>query len=471
MILLTPFLSSVAAYGTKTDSYDDFRREILKSPEAVELWTRMDVLLVEEASMLAGECTSYVFRFSAEVRPANVPPLRMILCGDLFQLGPILRKSKGRGAWKAFDASEHDFFFECPEWEQLKFRVIILRKSFRHRDPLFEFVNEEVRRGEVSIETARMLELLEEVDRIESVGGSADWTVLFGTNSESDRYNEMKLRSIDGEHMDFYCSDRRSSSPGVNNAAVQSFFRNCQGKKLVRLKVGCKIVVLKNLHQRSGIVNGASGHVVRFDYGSSKAGSTRRLYPVCRIRGLDTRAVLEDPDYDPKTSAFEVLPEGRHDEVLFKHADWTLKSSDGSSFPETLATRSCVPIKLAYSVTGHKSQGMGIEPVVADLSHVFEYGQAYAMISRGTSFRTTKIKNFRRNKCLAHPAVKEFYARYESTERSREEILHLVEMKRLRAAMILSLKEKLKRSEDSNKRRRLLGGPAPAGFVSAADLL
>jgi ATP-dependent DNA helicase PIF1 len=139
------------------------------------------------------------------------------------------------------------------------------------------------------------------------------------------------------------------------------------------LKKGAQVMLLTNLDQEGGLVNGSRGIVVDFDLANKK-------YPIVQfLNGLKT--------IEPHTWKSD------HDEPI---------------------ERKQIPLRLAYALTIHKAQGATLDCALIDIGpSTFEYGQAYVALSRIKSLESLYIHDVARSAFKAHPLVLEFYAKAE----------------------------------------------------------
>ena len=174
---------------------------------------------------------------------------------------------------------------------------------------------------------------------------------------------------------------------------------NCIAPKELRLKVGAQVMLLKNLAPERRLVNGARGIVVGFK-------------PARRI-GFDQ--LLVDYPAEGGDLAMPYLPEvkfltsddGRTGPtVLIDPDEWSLESGR-----DKVAWRKQLPLKLAWAISIHKSQGMTLEAAELDLASCFEPGHAYVALSRVVSLAATRLLSFDPSRVYAHPKVVAYYER------------------------------------------------------------
>jgi len=178
--------------------------------------------------------------------------------------------------------------------------------------------------------------------------------------------NEIHLSRLPTDKKVFQASDSDSSMCSMIDSQVPV------GQTL-ELKEGAQVMLTKNLNVSKGLVNGARGIIKRFESGSAG-------YPVVKfMSGL---------------------------EQVIGPEKWVVKTTGGGT-----VSRRQLPLKLAWAVSIHKSQGMTLDCVKISLSRVFEYGQTYVALSRARSLQGLRVLDFD-SKCVrAHPDVLRYYAR------------------------------------------------------------
>ena len=158
-------------------------------------------------------------------------------------------------------------------------------------------------------------------------------------------------------------------------------------------------MLLKNIDLEKGLANGSRGVVVRFQRPHNQSelptGFKKLDLPVVRFDSI--RAVGKDSATDGDGSDDD-------NEFVIHPEEWTNKMGD-----QTVSSRVQIPLRPAWSISVHKSQGMTIPNLTVNLSGVFEYGQAYVALSRATELNLLTLRGFSEKAFRAHPKVKEFY--------------------------------------------------------------
>ncbi|MEJ0054075.1 MAG: AAA family ATPase [bacterium] len=307
------------------------------------------VLIIDEVSMLSGEVLRMADRVCREVRrrPEPFGGLQVVLVGDFFQLPPVTRGGK-----------EVSFAFDSPSWRELNPIICYLTEQHRQDDAKFTAVLSAIRAGDwdqshVSAITSRETdgdELGDETPR------------LFTHNADVDRINGDKLAGIKGNAKTYEMES--SGSPVL----IEALKRGCLSPETLTLKEGAIVMCTKN-NQAAGYVNGTLGTVIGFSTGW----------------GASASPIIETKD-------------GR--ELTIEPADWAVEENG-----KVRAKVTQVPLRLAWAITVHKSQGMSMDSAAMDLSRAFEYGQGYVALSRVRSLDGLHLLGWSEEALRVHPAV------------------------------------------------------------------
>lgn len=283
---------------------------------------RTDVLIIDEISMLHDFRLDMVDQAVRLVRGDDIPfgGMQVILCGDFFQLPPVTRGDTPAGK----------FVTESQAWRELD--PVICRLSEQHRQDDMSFLEVlnalragDVRRGHAESLLARVHAPL-----------SGAVTELHTTNLDVDRINEAKLAEMEGETHSY-----EMTWTGKANY-VESLKRSCLAPETLVLKAGALVMCIKNSQDKK-YVNGSLGVVKSFEDLTG--------YPVVELR--NGRTVVVTPD------------------------TWELRDGD-----KKRASLTQLPLRLAWAITVHKSQGMTLDAARIDLRRAFVPGMGYVALSR-----------------------------------------------------------------------------------------
>ena len=281
------------------------------------------VLIIDEISMLHNKqlnMVNEVLKFFRET-PEAFGGIQLILCGDFFQLPPI-------GDYG--ETNRDKFSFMSQSWLDANLTICYLTDQYRQTDNKLNQILNEIRTGNISQDSKEILSSNQvELDVDEP-------TKLFTHNVDVDRINIQHLNSIKGKKENY-----KASIKG-NLKLAETVKRSIMAPEKLELKIGSKVMFVKNNHEK-GYLNGSLGNVIRYDSDG---------LPVVRL-----------------LNGYEITAE---------HEDWRIEDESG----KMLVSFQQVPLRLAWAITVHKSQGMTLDAAEMDLSKTFEKGQGYVALSR-----------------------------------------------------------------------------------------
>ncbi len=320
--------------------------KLAKNSRVKRNYKKTKVLIIDEISMLHRhqlDLVDEVARFFLEAEQA-FGGLQVILCGDFFQLPPV----------SSFNEDKH-FAFESASWAQADFHVCYLHEQHRQgQDPLLQVLND-IRSGTAGEQTKVPLRTRYKKEP----QGFTNPTKLYATNVNVDAMNHGELARLEGEENVFTMSTRGFP------ALVDALKKNCLAPPQLTLKIGAVVMFIKN--DREGrYVNGTCGVVTRFDAIDG--------WPV--VQTVDHKTILATPE------------------------EWVFEEHG-----ITQATLIQVPLRLAWAMTIHKSQGMTLDAAEIDLGHAFEPGMGYVALSRVRRLDGLKLMNLNDMALKVHPKI------------------------------------------------------------------
>mmetsp|Transcript_15732 Transcript_15732/g.24461 ORF Transcript_15732/g.24461 Transcript_15732/m.24461 type:complete len:169 (-) Transcript_15732:671-1177(-) len=152
-------------------------------------------------------------------------------------------------------------------------------------------------------------------------------------------------------------------------------------------------MLLKNIDQERGLMNGSRGVVLRFEWASVEGQEQEIWAPICKFETAEGKIIEKAIDREE----FRIELQGK-----------------------TVAERQQFPLRLAYAISIHKCQGMTLPKVEMSLKDVFEAGQAYVALSRASSLEGLRLMDFDSRVVKAHPKVIHFYRSMNSTQSQME---------------------------------------------------
>ncbi|NTW75412.1 MAG: AAA family ATPase [Candidatus Moranbacteria bacterium] len=342
-------IHSWSGVGVHTDIDDEGFKHLAKNRVAIRRIREAKVLVIDEISMLDARAFSLVERMCRHAKGSKSLPfggLQVVLVGDFFQLPPVSRGEKAR------------FAFESSAWASLAPVICYLTEQHRQEDGPFLEILSAIRRDEVTEEHMRSV-------RGRIIGPDdfpdEDLPRLFTHNADVNMINMAALARLPGRARVFRMSVRGSERP------LASLIRGCLSPEQLELKEGATVMFTKN-NPDEGYVNGTLGTVIGFE-------SASRL-PIVRTR--DGESITVEP------------------------AEWVVEEGE-----EVVARIRQLPLRLAWAMTVHKSQGVSLDAAVMDLTRIFEYGQGYVALSRVRTLAGISLTGISERAFMTHPDVRE----------------------------------------------------------------
>lgn len=307
--------------------------------------------------------------------PAPFGGIQLIITGDFYQLPPVRLGKDGCC-----------FAFRAACWNEIIDQYFVLTEIRRQRDPHFIKLLKEIRHGMVSAQSRRMLDDATqrtlEIDKIKP-------TMLHCTNANVDRINSDELRRLPTPPLKFISVDWNKNP----NFDLDKHDKQFRVAREVELKVDAQVMLLKNIDPANGLINGTRGVVIRF-HAPKGSNELRHAHSL----SADVLPVVQWDAVKPGTA--------QKIERIVVPEEWKIESSG-----HVTASRIQLPLRLAWALTIHKSQGMTISRLEMSLGQIFEPGQAYVALSRGQTLEGIRLIDYDVNRIRVHPEVEEFGAK------------------------------------------------------------
>jgi len=309
-----------------------------------------DVLIIDEISMIDARTLDMVDEVCKAVRRSVQPfgGLQVVLCGDFFQLSPVRT-----------DRTKAILAYEAESWKSANLTVCYLDEQYRHEDETFLQVLNDIRHSRVSYETEEILQARFR----QPVTSEKHITKLFSRNADADAVNETELENLSGEPYTFKMKTR-----GEAKAVERLKSDYNKIPRTLDLKIGAIVMFTKNNFE-TGYVNGTMGEVVDFWEDDDE-----ELFPVVRIKS------------------------GKR--ISVSRSSWALEDSDS-----VIAAIMQLPLRLAWAITIHKSQGMTLPAAEINLANTFGHGMGYVALSRVRSLDTLNLTGFSNRSLTVDPDV------------------------------------------------------------------
>jgi len=283
------------------------------------------VLIIDEISMLHRNQIEMVDKILQEFKEPFQPfgGMQVIVSGDFFQLPPVTRVQESDSA---------KFAFMSPSWVDAAFKVCYLTQQFRQGKNELNAILNEIRAGDINERSYFMLK--ETYDNV--IKDESSVTRLYTHNKDVDAVNNHFLQQLDAE---VHVFDAKLKG---KEALAEGLKRSVLAPDKLAVKMGARVMFVRNNYEKN-FLNGTLGEVI--DFGSDG-------YPIVKTLSGDT--IKAEPEI------------------------WAIEDEKG----KVLAAFEQVPLRLAWAITVHKSQGMTLDAAVMDLSKTFEKGQGYVALSR-----------------------------------------------------------------------------------------
>jgi len=355
MVVLAPTgVAAVNIMGQTIHSFFRFKPDI--TPESVadirirkenrEIYKNIDAIIIDEVSMLRADlldCVDAFLRIHGKKKKKPFGGIQIIFMGDLYQLPPVVTKEE-KEIFR--DIYTSPYFFSSKAYNEISVAFIDLAKIYRQQDDDFIELLNAIRNKEI---TSRHLQVLNErCDPLFYPDENDLYVYLTTTNRLADQINKTQLVRLEGKVYHF---------EGSIDGKFEN--KNLPTHEFLDIKIGAQVMLLNN--DSSGRwINGSIGKVLS-------------------ISGDLTATAIVEVQLDGG-SVVEVAPFRWEMFRFYFNEDTQMIESEGvGSFTQ-------YPLKLAWAVTIHKSQGKTFSKVIIDIgTGTFAHGQAYVALSRCTS--------------------------------------------------------------------------------------
>jgi len=290
--------------------------------------------------------------------------IQVLLLGDFYQLPPVSKEEE-----------DSRYCFESERWAEVIHEKIILNEIMRQKDPIFQKVLSEVRVGRMSDETIKIIQSRIGIEPDLSSGIIP--TMLYSTKKSVDKINKTEFAKLTDPNVIEYETLYEIEGERITKMREDDFLRYQEiidkennYEKILQLSIGAQVMLLKNIDQEKGLVNGSRGVVIGFD---------SRDLPQVKFVNQEVETI------------------DRHDYTY-----------EISSVTNIIARQ--IPLALAWCSTIHKSQGQSLDCVKINIGKgIFEYGQSYVALSRARNLEGLFIEEFEPSKVKVNPKVSDFF--------------------------------------------------------------
>jgi ATP-dependent DNA helicase PIF1 len=393
-------IHSWSGIGIKDSLSKNDVREIAEKKHIKNKIQKASVLVIDEVSMLHHYRLDLIDRVVREIKNSQEPfgGMQVVFCGDFFQLPPVKRAGEG----------EVFFAYHSEAWKNLKLKICYLSEQHRQSDVQYLKVLNAVRDAIVSDEILQILNT--------RFHKKAEFlpTKLYSHNRDVNAENETELGNISGQ-IHKYEMEQRGRKP-----LIEMLKKSCLAPEILKLKVGAKVMFVKNNFEE-GYVNGTLGTVIKCGYGQ------------IRVKTLSGNII------DVEREVWRIEEEGKSKAEISQY-----------------------PLRLAWAITVHKSQGMSLDAAEINLSQSFERGMGYVALSRVRSLEGLFLNGLNQMALKVNEEVLELDKKFR--ELSKTNSFHISSMGESKlskmqeefAAMIKGEKPKEKKLDTVSETKKML---------------
>ena len=329
-------IHSWSGIGINNSMSESDIRDLFKKRHLGKRFERTKVLVIDEISMLHHFRLDMIDKVCKMFKGNDKPfgGMQIILVGDFFQLPPIARNGE-----KAY------FAYKSNIWNNMELKICYLNEQHRHNDAILINLLNALRSNNID---ERVLEPLRKryKEKVEAINTP---TKLYSHNADVDKINEEEIAKLPGNNKIYEMKSRGSHS------LAEALKRSCLAPEYLYLKKNAIVMFVKNNFEK-GYVNGTLGKVIGFEYSDETANEI----PI--IETLNGKKIFAEAE------VWRIEEEGK-----------------------TKAEISQIPLRLAWAITIHKSQGMSLDAAEIDLSKAFVEGQGYVALSRVRTLSGLKL--------------------------------------------------------------------------------
>lgn len=366
-------LHSFLGIGLGQEDVDNLYDKIIKNIDKRELWLKLDVLIIDEISMLHPKLFEKLEKVARKLRETRerFGGIQLVVTGDLFQLPCVSQNSTL--------ITNSSKFKKCID------TTFQLRNIMRQDDQVFKNILNKVRIGVVDEQVKQVLKSRfikppsnnsknKDNSTLNILHTNIRPTKLFCTRRSVDHLNDKELNKLANRGYEFkeYIMDFIDNNCPISfDYVIKNFIKNSTTPLTLQICEQTQVMLTSNISPT--LVNGSRGIVTGF---------TPENYPIVEFVSGAVTTIMPI-----KFSLYHTLRNGKT-----KLVGYAIQ----------------VPLKIAYALTIHACQGSTLDYASLDLRETFEYGQAYTALSRVKTLEGLFIKKFNFNVIQAHPEALRF---------------------------------------------------------------
>lgn len=331
---LCPYLPDVKELVTEYQLPEN-KRSLKK--DRVKVLRTLDLLIIDEISMVRADIMDAMDSVLRRYRHNDSPfgGVQLLMIGDIQQLPPVVKDEERHYMEMVYPSP---FFFNAKAMRSLPYIVIELEKIHRQTDREFMDILNDFRGGKPSAET--LARLNSRLNPKFEPPESERWIRLTTHNAQADRINESKMNALEGEENTFEANIDGTFPANAYPADTA-----------LRLKVGAQVMFIRN--DTSGQAR----------YYNGKLGTIKELGNLPVVEDLEGNLIEVDPE-------------------TWENTRYEIDKPSGEIRAVVEGTFSQLPLRLAWAITIHKSQGLTFDRVIIDAGYAFSFGQVYVALSR-----------------------------------------------------------------------------------------
>jgi ATP-dependent DNA helicase PIF1 len=377
-------LHSWAGIGLCSGSNASILNKIEKSSFKKKTWKTINVLIIDEVSMMSKKMFELLDMIGKKIRNNNLPfgGIQLVFSGDFYQLPPVGNKD---------EPETMQYCFESELWFNTfsKANNIQLVTIFRQKDPIYANILNQIREGVIKKSSCKKLE--EYINR--PLPTDFRPTKLFPTRNKVDMINQMEMLEISSDIIEYkskfmlelpMTEKERILRNKFSKEQIETELKYIQSNLIcedtIQIKVGAQVMCIVNIELPNGhmICNGSQGIVIKI---------TENNIPLVKFT-------------NGKNSI----------EMLMTYHIWPSENIPGIGIGQ-------IPLILAWALTIHKAQGASLDCAEIDVGNsIFECGQTYVALSRLKSLEGLYLTSFNPSRIRINKKVKEFYENLNNTD-------------------------------------------------------
>ncbi len=348
--------------------------------QKLNLMRSLDLLIIDEISMVRADVLDAIDAVLRRVRRSQKPfgGVQLLMIGDVHQLAPVAKPEEWEVLSPYYDTP---YFFGSQVLRKAPYVCVELEHIYRQHDDDFITLLNKVRNNRMDADCVRLLNTRFKPDF--KPKDNEGYITLTTHNYQADQINESKLEAIKEKPLKF-------------KAVVHGTFpeNTYPTKEELELKVGAQVMFVKNdPNPEKAFFNGKIGRLV---------------------------------DYDEDEGTLTVESEGEHITVprlKWQNMEYTINPENQEIEENEIGSFTQIPLRLAWAVTIHKSQGLTFDKVIVDAGQAFAHGQVYVALSRCTSLEGLVLKTHITSNALVNDySVDQFVEHIPEKEPTQEKV-------------------------------------------------